>query len=56
MLEYTRVELATVPVYSIDIKDLIEKFLMERKEGPIRKELCCYCKSSPTWKIIVSWE
>jgi hypothetical protein len=44
---HARVELATKPVYGnsyvirnlIDIKNLIEEFLLENKEGPIRKEI-----------------
>ena len=47
MLEYTRVELATKPVYGtnyvvgnlIETKKLIEEFLLLEKEGPIRKEI-----------------
>eukprot|EP00597_Dinobryon_sp_UTEXLB2267_P000141 CAMPEP_0170057106 /NCGR_PEP_ID=MMETSP0019_2-20121128/243_1 /TAXON_ID=98059 /ORGANISM="Dinobryon sp., Strain UTEXLB2267" /LENGTH=709 /DNA_ID=CAMNT_0010261743 /DNA_START=982 /DNA_END=3108 /DNA_ORIENTATION=- len=47
MLEYKRVELATEPVYGkeyiignlVETKNLVEKFLLETKSGPIRKEI-----------------
>ena len=47
MLEYTRVELATKPVYGtnyvvgnlLETKTLIEEFLLREKKEPIRKEI-----------------
>ena len=47
LLEYTRVELATKPVYGtnyvvgnlIETKKLIEDFLLQDRKGPIRKEI-----------------
>ena len=47
LLEYTRVELATKPVYGtnyvvgnlLETKKLIEDFLLQDRKGPIRKEI-----------------